>query len=186
MFDFSWSEILLVAVVALVVIGPKDLPRVLRNVGIWVGRARAIAREFQGQIDQMVRESELDDVRTTMAAATSLNPEEQLRKLIDPTGDLAKNLSTTELLGQNEPPKLDPDAPVVTADTATAETPAAPIPFPLPNVADTLAQLRAGAYATLPQQNSPEPEPPALPLETPHAQEAPAPDPSAPKTGSQA
>ena len=186
MFDFSWSQILLVAVVALVVIGPKDLPRVLRNVGVWVGRARAIAREFQGQIDQMVRESELDEVRKNMAMATSLNPEEQLRKMIDPSGDLAKNLSTPELLGQTEAPKLDPDAPAIPAAADSLAPPAAPAPFALPNVGDTLAQLRAGAYATMPAQNSPEPEPQALPLETSHAQDAPVPDPSAPKPGSQA
>ena len=60
MFDFAWSELALIAVIALVVIGPKDLPRVMRIVGQWTRRARAIAREFQGSLDQMMRESELD------------------------------------------------------------------------------------------------------------------------------
>jgi sec-independent protein translocase protein TatB len=60
MFDFAWSELALIAVVALVVIGPKDLPRVLKVVGYWVRKARGVAREFQGSIDQMIRE---DDTR---------------------------------------------------------------------------------------------------------------------------
>ena len=59
MFDFAWSELALIAVVALVVIGPKDLPRVLKTVGKWVRKARAIAREFQGSLEQMVNEAEL-------------------------------------------------------------------------------------------------------------------------------
>ncbi|HTH96136.1 MAG TPA: Sec-independent protein translocase protein TatB [Stellaceae bacterium] len=61
MFNFSWSEILLIGAVALVVIGPKDLPRALRTAGIFIRRMRGFAREFQGSIDQMVREAELEE-----------------------------------------------------------------------------------------------------------------------------
>ena len=62
MFDIASSELLLVALVALLVIGPKDLPRVLRHVGNWVGKARGVASQFRIGFDEMVRESELADL----------------------------------------------------------------------------------------------------------------------------
>ena len=62
MFDIGYSELLLIAVVALVVIGPKDLPRVMRTVGHWVGRARGMARHFRSGIDTMMREAELEEM----------------------------------------------------------------------------------------------------------------------------
>ena len=62
MFDVAPSELLLVAVIALVVIGPKDLPRVMRVVGKWVSKARGVARQFRAGFDEMVRESELREM----------------------------------------------------------------------------------------------------------------------------
>lgn len=62
MFDIASSEFLLVMVVALVVIGPKDLPRVLSAVGKWVGKARGVAAQFRAGFDEMVRESELQEL----------------------------------------------------------------------------------------------------------------------------
>ncbi|HEX4111351.1 MAG TPA: Sec-independent protein translocase protein TatB [Stellaceae bacterium] len=117
MFDFSWSEILLIGVVALVVIGPKDLPRVLRTAGQWVGRARAIARDFQFQIDKMVRDSELDDVRKTMNAAASGDIDRTIRNFVDPTGEIEKSVSTPDMLGETPTP-------------STAAPPPEPLPAP--------------------------------------------------------
>ena len=62
MFGIDSSELLVVALVALVVIGPKDLPRVMRTVGYWVGRARGMARHFRSGIDTMIREAELEEI----------------------------------------------------------------------------------------------------------------------------
>jgi sec-independent protein translocase protein TatB len=62
MFDIAPTELLIVAVVALVVIGPKDLPRVMRTVGHWIGRARGMARHFRSGIDTMMREAELEEM----------------------------------------------------------------------------------------------------------------------------
>jgi sec-independent protein translocase protein TatB len=93
MFDFAWSELALIAVVALVVIGPKDLPRVLRTVGQWVQRARAIAREFQGSLDQMVREAELDDMKRQFDKATNIDIEREINQAIDPGGELQRSLN---------------------------------------------------------------------------------------------
>lgn len=63
MFDLSWSHILIFLVVALVVVGPKDMPRLLRMAGQWMGKARAMANEFRKSFDDMARQSELDELR---------------------------------------------------------------------------------------------------------------------------
>lgn len=93
MFDFAWSELAVIAVIALVVIGPKDLPRVMRIVGQWTRRARAVAREFQGSVDQMMREAELDEVKRHIDRASSFNVENEIRRTVDPTGDVQRSLS---------------------------------------------------------------------------------------------
>src|ERR1700744_4636982 len=93
MFDFAWSELALIAVIALVVIGPKDLPRVMRVVGKYVRQARAIAREFQGSVDQMMREAELDDMKKQIDRATNFNINDEIRRTVDPTGELHNSLN---------------------------------------------------------------------------------------------
>jgi sec-independent protein translocase protein TatB len=68
MFDIASGELLLVALIALLVIGPKDLPRVLRLVGQWVGKARRVASQFRNGFDEMVRQSELEELEKKWAA----------------------------------------------------------------------------------------------------------------------
>lgn len=109
MFDFSWSEIALIAVVALVVIGPKDLPRVMKNVAFWVRKARSMAREFQGNIEEMMREAELDDVKRGLDQATQFDFDEEMSKTIDPGGELRQSLSAPELANPlADQPKSEP------------------------------------------------------------------------------
>lgn len=78
MFDIGWSELLVIAVVAIVVVGPKELPRLMRTFGHYMGKARRMASDFQRQFEEAVRDSELDevrkamhDVRATAASATA-------------------------------------------------------------------------------------------------------------------
>lgn len=63
MLDIGWSEMLIVAIVAIIVIGPKDLPKLLRGVGYWVGKVRSAAREFQNSIEDMISDPEVDELR---------------------------------------------------------------------------------------------------------------------------
>ena len=63
MFDIGWSEFALIAVVALIAIGPKELPGVLRTVGQWMGKARRMAAEFQSQFQEAMREAEMADLK---------------------------------------------------------------------------------------------------------------------------
>ena len=68
MFDLAWSELLVIAVVAILVVGPKDLPRLMRTVGQWVGKARRMAAHFQSGVDEMIRQAELEDLRKDLGA----------------------------------------------------------------------------------------------------------------------
>ena len=63
MLDFGWSQMLLIAAVALIVLGPKELPKVLKSVSEWAGKARGLAREFRSSVDEMMRESELKNLK---------------------------------------------------------------------------------------------------------------------------
>jgi len=86
MFDIGWSELLLIAVVTVIVVGPKDLPRALRTVGQWAAKVRAVAREFQGSIDEMIRESELDELRRETQSIVNLDLDETPRRIDAPRG----------------------------------------------------------------------------------------------------
>src|SRR5438045_8063431 len=79
LFDIGWSELLLIGVVALIFIGPKDLPRARRIAGYWVGKARTLSREFQSSVDQMIREAELDEMRQQLKKATEFDIDKEFR-----------------------------------------------------------------------------------------------------------
>lgn len=137
MFDFAWSEIMVIALIALVVIGPKDLPRVLRTLGKYASRARVIAREFQGSIDQMIRESELDEVRREVQKAASIDLNHEIKSTVDPAGEMEKELSSATAIpaeSVKEPPaiasgagELGPPAPPA-EKAVPAEAPASSAP----------------------------------------------------------
>lgn len=74
MMDLSWSHILIVLIVALVVVGPKDLPRLMRTAGRWVAKARAMADQFRKSFDDMARQSELDELRAELEALRHERP----------------------------------------------------------------------------------------------------------------
>ena len=71
MFDLGWTEMLVVGIVALIVIGPKDLPVLFRNVGRWIGKAKGMAREFSSAMNQAADESGVKDLQKSIRAATN-------------------------------------------------------------------------------------------------------------------
>ncbi len=95
MFDIGWSELLVVGVVALIVIGPRELPLLLRNIGQWVRRARQMAAEFQSGIEEMARETELKKIHEEIEKANRISLEEEARKLVDADKAIEKTLSET-------------------------------------------------------------------------------------------
>lgn len=78
MFDIGWSELLVIGIVALVVIGPKDLPQAFRIVGQWVAKARGLAREFQSHVDELMREADVQDMKREFRDMTRVPEFEEL------------------------------------------------------------------------------------------------------------
>src|SRR3954454_8934321 len=118
MFDIGWSELVVIAVVALIAIGPKELPGVLRMVGQWMGKARKMAAEFQGQFQEAMREAEMadlkksfDEVKEAATGFASNNPLTSLQK------DVSDALRVDAL-----------DKPAETATSTLVEPPAPPTP----------------------------------------------------------
>jgi sec-independent protein translocase protein TatB len=92
MLDIGWSEMAIVAVVALFVIGPKDLPKVLRMIGRYAGKVKAMARELQETIDEAVREVELDEVKKQIEKVGRLDVKKSIEDTVDPGGEIGKAL----------------------------------------------------------------------------------------------
>lgn len=117
-----------VAVIALIIIGPKDLPRIMRWVGGWAGKARGMARQFQRSIEDMAREAELDEVKKSVDSVSKFNPTQELDKSIDPTGSVKKALDPTVTDDTDkaaEKPVEAPDEPKASVDEPQSETPQA-------------------------------------------------------------
>ena len=128
MFDIGWSEFVVIGVVALIAIGPKELPGVLRTVGQWMGKMRRMASEFQGQFQEAMREAEMadlkkqvDDMTSAATELTNYNPMESVQKDIDsivsgttssPSTPAAESTATVspEAAAQSTPAPVAPDA----------------------------------------------------------------------------
>ncbi|APH54552.1 Sec-independent protein translocase protein tatB [Granulibacter bethesdensis] len=97
MFDFAWSEIAVIGVVALVVIGPKDIPGAMRGVARMVRKARSMAADFQGQMDQMMKEADLGEVRETFNDLRGVNLRHQLSRTLDPDGSMRSTFNSNPM-----------------------------------------------------------------------------------------
>ena len=121
MFDIGWSELVVIAVVALIAIGPKELPGVLRMVGQWIGKARRMAAEFQGQFQEAMREAEMADIKKSFdevkEAATGFAGANVMT-------DLKKEV--TDALTIDKP--VDAQVAGATGEPVTPTEPAAPTP----------------------------------------------------------
>ena len=111
MFDFAWSEIALIGVVALVLIGPKDLPIAIKAVAETIKKARRMAGEFQTHVDEMVREANLQEVRDQINDLRRMDIKGQILRAVDEDGSIRKTLS--------EPIDFSPPPPVVPVHDST-------------------------------------------------------------------
>lgn len=133
MLDIAWSELMLIAVVALVVIGPKDLPKAIYTLGKWVRKARLVARDFQGHLDDMMREAELDELRKEALKVRDTNIQKMVENTVDPKGEL-KTAFDVGLTGHpGSPPEDTPSIQQPQPLTAT-EPPVTVAPPPAPPV----------------------------------------------------
>ena len=92
MFDIGWSELAIIALVAVVVIGPKDLPAAMRTAAQWIRKIRSLANEFQSGLNEIVREAELDDLKRDIDRATSVDIKNEISNSIDPSGSVERAL----------------------------------------------------------------------------------------------
>ncbi len=152
MFDFAWSEIALIGVVALVAIGPKDMPVAIKTIADLVKKGRRMAGEFQTHVDEMVREANLHEVRDQIKDLRSLNIRDQITRAVDGDGTLRRTLAEDPLrpgttAASRPGASIAPDA--ITQDAIEAERGAAEhaIGLPRPPAVAAPSFLPPGAAA---------------------------------------
>src|ERR1700733_8963725 len=129
MFDISWTEFLLIGVVALVVIGPKELPGVMRTLGQWSRKVRSMASDFQNQFQEAMREAEMADLKKEVddmaqgikADITNYDPLKAVRENVESIGALGKDFEgSLDKPPEQKPVELKPDAAIAEAMTPDA------------------------------------------------------------------
>jgi sec-independent protein translocase protein TatB len=139
MFSIGWTELLVVAIVLIVVVGPKDLPPMLRAFGKMTSNLRKMAGDFRTQFDEALREADIEDVRKTISDAKSLNPANSLRDAINPLRQMGQDIrndlqKATQMPSSPTPVGADVEAqhavegaPVVNTAAEVQEVAAAPV-----------------------------------------------------------
>ncbi len=154
MLDIGWPEMLVIAVVLIVVVGPKDLPKMLRAFGRSSAKIRAMAGDFRKQFDDALKEAELDDLKTLASDARKLNPASELKKAMSPMERAAQDVRAglDAAMKPGKPATAAADKVAAPAPSATAApAPAAATPSPAPVAApapSAAAAPRAGSPAT--------------------------------------
>jgi sec-independent protein translocase protein TatB len=130
-FDIGWPELMLIGVVALVVIGPKDLPAALRVAGYWVRKARTLSREFHSSVEQMMREAELHEVQAELRKATELNLDHEFNKIVNPVDEQPRAIPDyVDTTPAPVIPESGEPVPLPEAVEAAADEPELPLPMP--------------------------------------------------------
>ena len=142
MFDIGWQELFIVGILAIIVVGPKDLPRALRTVTQWIRKARDLAREFQSGIDEVVREADIEDIRKEAKELGGYDLGKSITDELDPdgklTGDLTGDLTGNLGLDEHDTPEtLTDDRDDDSDGDTSSETAKAP---DSPNSPDTKAK----------------------------------------------
>ena len=156
MFDIGWSEFVVIAVVALIAIGPKELPGVLRMVGQWMGKARKMAAEFQGQFQEAMREAEMADLKKSFdevkEAATGFASGNIMTSLEKDVGNALRIDDIDKpAAAAADTPAIDPPATPTTPATSKVDAPAmSKVDTPEAPIPETFTEADAHAAATEP------------------------------------
>ncbi len=126
MFDLSWSEILVIGTAAIIFIGPKELPGALRTAGQWMGKARALAREFQNSVDDMIRESELEKIKGEVDKLGSGDLQKHIESAVDPEGEINKALAAPAISLDEAQAPAPVGAPATPPESTAPAQPAEP------------------------------------------------------------
>ena len=187
MFDFAWTEIVLIGVVALIAIGPKDMPVALKTLATLIKKARRMAGEFQSHVDEMVKDTELADVRNQISEIRNFDFKGEVKRAVDPDGSLRATMAEDPFRGASGNPLLDPAATSADGGTLMTETVVAErgsVSFAPPE-GDPVPREAAPAFIPpAATEATPDPQPPAFipPALVPPAAIARGHDPAAPST----
>jgi sec-independent protein translocase protein TatB len=190
MLDIGWTELVVIAIVLIVVVGPKDLPPMLRAFGRMTAKMRGMASEFRQQFDEALREADLDEVRKTISDAQSLNPANALRDAMNPLRQIGSEIKSDLQKAATPDKPVTPSAvEPVTAEVAAA----APVAATEAKPADAVAAAALGsatrqlerAEAAIPAEK-PKRAPRAKADPAPAAKKAATPKAAAPKTSAKA
>ena len=152
MFEIGWTEMLVIAVVMIVVVGPKDLPKMLRTFGKTAAKLRSMAGDFQKQFNEALKEAELDDVKKSVDSLRSMNPATQIKKQLNPFEKAAADVRA----GVDAAMKPKPAAP------AESATPVATAAEPLKNGAAAMPGETAASAPYTPVATPSAPAPAAV------------------------
>ena len=155
MFDLGWQEFILIAIITVIVVGPKDLPRVVRSISQTVRKARSMAREFQNSLEEVAREAELEDVRREMQSISKDGIGKTLEKQFDPDGSVRSSVEEARKSANAE--EIEADLKSIHGDaTGGADTKKAVTTAPAVETAEDYAAKSVTAA-------TPKPIPPAEP-----------------------
>jgi sec-independent protein translocase protein TatB len=165
MFDFAWSELGLIAVVAMILIGPKDMPVAIRTVTAWVKKARRMAAEFQTHVDEMVREADLSGIRSSINEIRNFDIRGEIEKAVDSDGSIRATFAENPLGSATVGPAATSVEEIAVAEgveheIAPAETIA--VPSPEPCVPQAPAFVPPSVVREISTVNKTEPEAPAF------------------------
>ena len=173
MLDISWTEFLLIGVVALIVIGPKELPAVLRTLGQWTRKVRSMAAEFQSQFQEAMREAEMADLKKDIddikSGIKNFDPLKDVRADVEATGkDIQASLEQKPASTPSGAEGAELAAPVARDAVAAATGPVVPeavadsapeLPAPEPSVAAPEGEIVAAATGpAVPEEAAAEPD----------------------------
>lgn len=162
MFEIGWSELAIIALVALVALGPKELPQAMKSFAAFTRKMQRYAREFRSGVDNIIREAELEDAKKALDTVR-MNPRKVIQKVVDPTGETLDEVASVEAAAKDRGEgKL---APVKKAEAAKIEAPKAEgeaeAPPPAPKLAPVIVQPTniAPPHSLRPPGPAPAPEP---------------------------
>jgi len=149
MFGLNWGEVIVIGIVALIAIGPKELPTVLRTLGQWMGKVRRMANEFQSQFNEALREAEFADLKKHADdISSSVSEIGQIDPLADVQKDVEREFATVDPAAEvhaSATPAVDAENPAPAALSDSAPPPQVELPPPEPPVSVTAEDFTPAA-----------------------------------------
>lgn len=122
MLDVGWPELLVIAIVLVIVVGPKDLPRMLRSFGRSTAKLRSMANDFRRQFDEALKEAELDEVKSVIDSTRKLDPTSEIRKQLNPINKIGDEIKSSLSQATKAPEKSGDTGEAKKADTPASKS----------------------------------------------------------------